>query len=74
VAVVYIIIKVLDKLITTSKESREAIADATEEYENQKQALDDLNDSLDETKEKIAELQEQSDKGTLSLVDKEELE
>lgn len=62
--------KVLDTLGVTQKGAREKIQKATEAYDEQKKALDDLNSQLETTKNRIEELNNQD---TLTLIEQEEL-
>ena len=62
--------KILE-LIPTTKKARESIQEATQAYEEQKQVVDDLNNTLQTTKEKIDEL---NNKDTLTVIEQEELE
>lgn len=62
--------KVLDTLGVTQKGAQEKVQKATEAYNEQKQALDNLNSQLETTKNRIEELNNQD---TLTLIEQEEL-
>ena len=64
------LIKIIDDNIITQEEAQESIKKANEAYTEQKQIVDDLNNTLQTTKEKIDEL---NNKDTLSLVEQDEL-
>ncbi len=66
-----IVVKILSEIIPTIEKSRDAISEATNAYEEQKNTLESLNDELKTTKERIEELNAQD---TLSITDKEDLE
>lgn len=66
-----IVVKILSEVIPTIEKSRDAISEATNAYEEQKNTLKSLNDELKTTKERIEELNAQD---TLSITDKEDLE
>lgn len=66
-----IVVKILSEVIPTIEKSRDAISEATNAYEEQKNTLESLNDELKTTKERIEELNAQD---TLSITDKEDLE
>lgn len=64
------IVKIVDALVVTQKEASQAIADATQNYTDQKSKLDELNSSLEQTRQKIEELES---KDSLSLVEQDDL-
>lgn len=68
---IYTIVKIISAIIVTEEEAREKIQEATEAYEEQKSALESLNDELKTTKDRIEELNGQD---TLTIVEQEELE
>lgn len=60
---------------TKAKEDAIEAADASKQsYEDAKSELEDLESELETTKDRIAELQEAADKGTITFVEQEELE
>lgn len=71
VAAIAGIVWIIDQLHTSQKEANEAISEANDKYTEEKQKLDELNNSLKTTQDRIAELQSQD---SLSLVEQEELD
>lgn len=56
-----------EKAVEAAKETKEA-------WEDAKEALDDVNEELETARDRFEELQELSDKGTITLVEQEELD
>lgn len=63
----------IDACITTTEEYREQLKETAQEYQNLKTESDNLNSELETTKDRIAELQELADKGTISITEEAEL-
>lgn len=71
ITIIFSIKKALDALGATQKGAQEKITKATEAYEEQKKALENINSELENVKSRIEELNNQD---TLTLVEQEELE
>ena len=71
VGAIFSLVKIFDALTESMKEAKEKAAESRKEYETTTSELTSLNSELETTKKRIDELQA---KGSLSIVEKEELE
>lgn len=67
-------VKIVDALTTSMKEQREAFENAQQDYTDACTKLDELKTKLSETTNRIAELIEKSNNGTITLVEQAELD
>ena len=70
---IYGIIKVVDALHTSQKEALESIQKTTEAYKESQSDLEELNNELSTTQDRIKELQNLAESGSISIVEQEEL-
>ncbi len=71
---IYAVIKVIDALVTTQKEARESIQKTIDAYKEVESELQSLQDELSTTQDRIKELQELAESGSISIVEQEELQ
>lgn len=74
VSALYLLIKVIDKVVVTDDELRDRLDKSAQDIEGTKDTIDGLNGELKTTEDRIKELQEISEKGGLLPDQKEELE
>ena len=67
-------VKIVDALTTSMKEQREAFENTQQDYTDACTKLDELKTKLSETTNRIAELIEKSNNGTITLVEQAELD
>lgn len=67
-------VKIVDALTTSMKEQREAFENAQQDYTDACTKLDELKTKLSETTSRISELIDKSNNGTITLVERAELD
>ena len=70
---IYLVIKAIDALVITQKEARESIQKTIDAYKEAESELQSLQSELSTTQDRIKELQELAESGSISIVEQEEL-
>lgn len=73
IVVVVAIVKVIDYFHTSAKEAAKAVEESAKNYKAATNELDNLNSELETANNRIAELKDKLKKGTITIVEREEL-
>ena len=70
---IYAIVKAVDALVISQEEAQAAIQEASAAYKEASDSLDDLNQKLATASDRLKELQDLAESGSITLVEQEEL-